>query len=107
LSRSTARYAAGGFLGAQLLLSGVLGLLVGDRAWLGLPAAAAVVLGVGVLGVTALGLRRMARADDSQVLDPRTGADLAPPLPRWALPVMVIPPVLAVVLAAAVSLAGR
>lgn len=107
LSWRTLRYAAGGFLGAQLLLSGVLGLLVGDAAWLGLPAAVAVAVGVGVLGVTAIGLRRLARSDDSPVLDPRTGADLTPPLPRWALPVMVLLPVLTALLAAAGSLVGR
>lgn len=107
LSWSAARYALGGFLGAQLLLSGVLGLLKGEGAWLGVPAAAAVVLGLGVLGATALGLARLTRSTESSVVDPRTGADLTPAWPRWVLPVMVVPPVLALVLVAVVSLVGH
>jgi len=101
---TAARYGLGGFVGSQLLLSGVLARLSGDTAWLGLPAEVAMGLGFAVLVVTAVALTRLTRSSDDPVLDPRTGADLCPPLPRWVLPLMLLPPALALVLAAVVGL---
>jgi len=50
---------------------------------LGAPPLVALLAGLVVLAGLVLALRRLARAADSRVLDPRTGADMAPPLPRW------------------------
>jgi hypothetical protein len=107
LTWSTAAYAGGGAVGAWLLLDGVIALSGHERALLGMPAAASLVLGLAVLVATAVGLGRLAGRSDTQVLDPRTGADMTPPWPRWVLPVMVTPPILGLVLAAVVAVALR
>lgn len=106
-SWSTATYAVGGAAGTWLLLDGVLAFVADERAVLGLPAAASLLLGLAVLVSTALRFVRLARQDGTQVLDPRTGADMTPPTPAWALPALLAPLVLALVLAVVVAVAQR
>lgn len=100
-------YGVGAAVGTWLLLDGVLALGAAGRGSWGLPAAVLVVLGSAALVGLALALRRRARHVDVPILDPRTGEDMTPPLPRWALPVMVCPPLLALVLAAVVAALAR
>lgn len=102
-----ASYGLGGAAGAWLLLEGVTTIGSDERGPYGLPAAASLLLGLAVLVALATELGRLARHSDVQVLDPRTGADMTPPVPRWVLPVMVTAPVLGLVLAAVVAVAQR
>ncbi len=97
----------GAAVGAWFLIEGVLAFSTGERGSLGLPAAVSLLLGLALLVGLAVGLGRMARHSDVQVLDPRTGADMTPPLPRWVLPAMVTPPLLMMVLAVVVGLSQR
>lgn len=107
LTWSTAAYGLAGAAGAWLVIDGVLALAAGDRAALGLPSVAPLLLGLGVLVALASRLVRLAHADDVPVLDPLTGKDMTPPLPRWVLPAMVAPPVLTVVSAVVLVIARR
>ena len=106
-SWSALAYGLGGAVGAWLALDGVLALSTGERGSLGVPPVAALLAGLAVLAVLALAFARLARAPGARVLDPRDGADMAPPLPRWALPVMVAPPVLALVAVVVVTVAAQ
>lgn len=85
-------------VGGWSLASGVGGLGGGTAATFGLPALLCVVVGavllLGTAGWLVTGLRR----DRDRVVDPRTGADMAPPLPRWALAVLVVVPAAMLVL---------
>ena len=100
-------YGLAGAAGAWLLLDGVLAAVAGSRAALGLPPAVPVLLGLLVLVGLALALARLSRGTDARVLDPRTGVDLAPPLPRWVTPLMLAPVVLSLALGVLVAvLAG-
>lgn len=101
----TAAYGLAGAAGSWLLLDGVMAALLGTRS-LGLPPWVAVALGLVVLAGLAGFLVRLVRRDDTRVLDPRTGRDMAPPLPRWVLPAMVAPPALAVAVAVLVAVVG-
>ena len=102
LTWSTAGYGLAGAAGTWLLLDGVLALAAGRRGALGLPPVALLLLGVAVLVGLALSLSRLARRDDVPVLDPLTGEDMTPPLPRWVLPAMVAAPAASIALAGAV-----
>lgn len=107
LSWSTAVYGCAGAAGAWLLLDAVIGFGSGRRGALGLPPVVPLLLGMTVLMAIAVGLGRLARREDVPVLDPLTGEDMTPPLPRRVLPAMVAPPALSVALAAVLVLAGR
>ena len=102
LGWTAAGYAGAGAVGTLLLLDGVLGISAGTRGRWGLPAAAALIVGLVVLAALAVRFRRLARSADTQVLDPRTGADMTPPLPAWVVPVSVAVPVLGLLLTAVV-----
>jgi|GEM_PF-739445 len=106
LSWTTARYALGGSAGSWFFLDGALAALAHERGALGLPAAS-VVLGAAILLAMAVGLVRLTRRPDTQVLDPRSGADMTPPVPRWVLPMMVAVPVVPFVLVVVVVIAQR
>lgn len=86
LSWSTATYAVGGAVGTWLLLDGVLAFVADERALLGMPPAASLLLGLAVLLATVVRFVRLARQKDTEVLDPRTGADITPPTPAWGAP---------------------
>ena len=90
---------AAGFLGADALIDGAVGVSTGEDGAFGLPAAVSVGLGVLVLGVLAACFVIAFRRPTDRVLDPRTGRDRAPEIPRWAWWVMTAPLVLAVVTA--------
>jgi hypothetical protein len=107
LSWRTAAYGIGGAAGAWLSMDGALALSFSERGPLGLPAAFALLVGLVVLIALTAGLVRLTRRNNDKVLDPRTGADMTPPLPRWVLPVMVSPPLVGLVLAAVVGLVER
>lgn len=106
LSWRTAVFGVGGALGTWLVVDGALA-FAADGGDDGLPAAVSLAAGVALLLALAVGLLRLARKRDVQVLDPRTGADLTPALPRWVVPVMVAVPVLALVLAVVLGLMSR
>lgn len=103
LTWSTAAYGLAGALGGWLLLAGVDALSADRRGPLGLPGVGAVVAGLAVLAALMVALRRLARHDQTEVRDPRTGVDMTPPLPRWALPVMLSAPVLTLLIAAVLA----
>ncbi|MEO6880363.1 MAG: hypothetical protein ABI181_05330 [Mycobacteriaceae bacterium] len=94
LTWTTAAYGLGGWVGAWLLFDGASALGSGERGVLGTPAVLPLVLGLLVLAVGAVGLRRLGGREDNEVLDPRTGADMTPTRPRWVTPLMVAIPVL-------------
>lgn len=106
LTWSAAAYGLAGAAGTWLLLEGVIALASG-RSALGLPPAVPSLVGVALLVGLVVGLTRLARRDAVAVLDPRTGEDLAPPLPHWVLPAMVAPAALSIALAVGVLLTAR
>jgi hypothetical protein len=81
--------------GTWLLSDGLFALGAGRPASAGLSSTAAVLLGLALLGATGALIARATRSEADPVRDPRTGADLAPPAPRWALAVLVAAPVVA------------
>jgi hypothetical protein len=107
LSWRTAVYGVGGAVGAWLVIDGAVAFAADERAVGGLPAAVALLAGFATLLALAVGLARLARAPGDRVLDPRSGADMAPPMPRWVMPVMVGVPVLSLALAGALALTTR
>ena len=74
----------GSLVGGLLLASGLFDLGAGTDGPAGVPAAVAV--GVGAVLWLGVGLALRAELTDlgDRVLDPRTGADMAPAAPRWA-----------------------
>ena len=104
---STAAYGLAGAAGAWLLLDGVLAAALGRDAALGLPPLVQLLVGLVVLAGLAVGLTRLARSPDVPVLDPLTGQDLTPPLPRWVLPVVLAVPALTLVIAVLLALSQR
>ena len=100
-------YGLGATAGTWLLLRAALSWGGGGGAVLGLPPVAAALIGAGLLAALALGLRRLGRHPDVPVLDPRSGADMTPPRPRWVLPVMLTPPLLGIALGGVLLLSGR
>ncbi len=105
VTRTAAACGLGGSVGTWLLLDGALAFGAGESGPLGSPPVVPLLLGLAVLVATAVGLGRLARHSDDLVLDPRTGQDMTPPLPRWVRPVMVSPAVFGMVLAAAAAVA--
>ncbi len=99
LSWTAVTYAVGGSVGAWLLIQGVQTLVTDAQSPSGLPGGVSLALGLAVLGALGLGLGRLARDSTAQVLDPRTGADLTPPLPRWVRPLMLTAPLLPIAMA--------
>lgn len=100
--------AALAFSGAWLAAEGLFGLAAGDPGVLGLPALVCLALAVALLTALALLLARRSRRRDHQVLDPRTGADVAAALaPRWARPVSVAVPAGLLAVAVAIGLLQR
>jgi hypothetical protein len=107
LSWTAAIYGLGGALGAWLVIDGALTAATDEPGIGGLPAVASLVLGVAVLVALGIGQVHLIRKREDQVLDPRNGADMSPPLPRWLVPLMLTVPVLIIVLAVVVSLTAR
>lgn len=99
-------YAVGGALGAWLVIDGALASATGAPGAGGLPAVASSGIGVVILLALAVGLVRLTRRRDDRVLDPRSGADMAP-MPRWVLPLMFTVPALILLIAVIVSLLAR
>lgn len=107
LTWSTAAYGSAGAAGTWLLLEGVQSFASDRSGALGLPPAAPFLLGAALLIGMGIGLSRRARRDDVAVLNPLTGEDMTPPLPRWVLPAMVAPPALSIALGIVLALAER
>lgn len=107
LSWSTAFAGFAGATGAWFFLDGVTAASAHERGALGLPAVASIVLGAALLLACVAEVVWLARRPVTRVLDPRSGADMTPPLPWWALPVMVAVPVAPLVLAVVVTIAQR
>jgi hypothetical protein len=103
LSWVSAVYGMGGALGAWLVIRGALASATGAPGVAGLPAVVSLALGVIILLALGVGLVRLTRKRNDQVLDPRSGADMAP-MPRWVLPLMLTVPALTLLIAVVVSL---
>lgn len=72
-------------LGGGLLLSdGVFAAAAGEPSTVGLPGLVSIVLGLALWGSLGAWLAAMARRGDDRVLDPRSGEEMAPPVPRWS-----------------------
>jgi hypothetical protein len=104
LSWSTVAHGLGGAGGGWLVLDGVLAGAAGERGVLGLPPVVPLLLGVAVLTALGVSLVRLSRSPEAEVLDPRTGARMTSPLPRWVVPLMVLPVLLPLVAGIAVAL---
>jgi hypothetical protein len=68
--------------GSGLVFTGLFDLGAGRFRWLSL---VAVVAGAALLAATVVWIIRRVRTDADRVLDPRTGRNMAPPLPRWTV----------------------
>lgn len=92
----------GSLAGGLLLASGLFDLGAGTDGPAGVPAAVAVAVGAVLWLGVGLALRSELTGTGDRVLDPRTGADMAPAAPRWAGAVtvgaLVVPLVLCFVL---------
>jgi hypothetical protein len=97
----------GSFAGAVLLIEGLITSIAGGPGPSGLPPVVAVVAGLILLVGIAFSLVRSTRRSGDRVIDPRSGEDMTPPLPRWAIGTLIAAPVLAVVLAVGISLLAR
>ena len=93
--------------GAWSLSDGLFALAAGTSSSLPLPPAVAVGLGAALLAGLVTAIVRSARGSADRVLDPRTGADMAPPMPRWALAVTFGVPVGMLLLTVALGLSER
>jgi hypothetical protein len=107
LTWSAAGYGVGGGLGGWLVIDGGVALAVGERGVGGLPAIVPFAVGSAILLTLAFGMIWLARRDNDRVLDPRSGADMAGPLPRWALPLMIAVPVIPLVVAVVFGVISR
>lgn len=94
-------------VGGGFFASGLLALGAGDEGIRGLPALSCLALGLVLLGGLATWLAASARRNADRVVDPRTGADMVGPLPRWALASVALTPVALLLLGYLVSSAGR
>jgi len=103
---TTPVYGLGGALGAWLVIDGARALALDQRGVGGLPAVVSLAVGAAILVALAVGLVRLTRRREDQVLDPRSGANMSP-LPRWVVPLMLSVPALILVLAVVVSLTSR
>ncbi len=90
---------AAGWIGADALIDGAVGVSSGEPGAYGTPATLSLVLGALVLAVLATAFVVAVRRRSDAVLDPRTGRDMTPVVPRWAWAVMAAPLVLAVAVA--------
>lgn len=90
-----------------LLPTGLFHLGAGTDGAAGVPALVLVVLGALLWLGVGLRLRRQLTASADRVLDPRTGADMAPDVPWWAGAVLVAVPLTGLVLCVALGLAER
>jgi hypothetical protein len=99
-------YGVGGALGAWLVIDGALAIATDESGVGGLPATLSLAVGVVVLLALGAGLVRMTRQRDVQIIDPRSGANMAP-MPRWLLPLMLAVPILPLLFAVVVSLVAR
>ena len=95
----TAAAGVGGWVGADALIDGAVGVSADRSGSYGLPAAVSLALGVVVLTVLAACFVVSLRRRTDAVLDPRTGRDMTPVVPRWAWAVLASPLVLAVTVA--------
>jgi len=100
----TAACGAAGFLGADALIDGAVGVSTGQDGAFGIPASLSLGIGALVLGLLAVCFLAAFRNSTDRVLDPRTGRDRAPEVPRWAWVVMASPLVLAVLTALVLGL---
>jgi hypothetical protein len=107
LSWISAVYGVGGALGAWLVIDGALAVAADEPGAGGSPAVVSLAVGVAILLALGAGLVRLTRKHDDQVLDPRSGVDMSPPLPRWVVPLMLAVPVLTLLIAVVVSLVSR
>jgi hypothetical protein len=107
LTWRTAAHGAGGAGGGWLVLAGASALAGDGGSVLTVPPVLAIVIGVAVLAALAFDLRRLTRRSQDQVLDPRTGADMAPPLARWVLPLMLSVPAVVLLIALVITFAAR
>lgn len=103
LSWSTAFALFTAVAGSKLILDGVTALSADERGVLGLPPVAMILLGSALLLAWAAEMYWLVRQPDTKVVDPRSGEEMTPSVPRWLLPVLVVgapgvPLVLAVVL---------
>jgi hypothetical protein len=95
------------FAGALLLTDGLLSLGAGDRGLAGLPAVVPAITGLVLLAALGGWLAARLRRNADRVLDPRTGRDMAPPLSRWMIAVMVAVPAGTLLVALLLAVAGR
>ena len=93
--------------GGWLLPTGLFHLGAGTDGPAGAPAVVLVVAGVLLWVGVGLRLRRQLTTSDDRVLDPRTGADMAPEIPWWARAVLVLVPLTGLVLCLVLGLAER
>ncbi len=93
-------------VGGWLLASGVGGLSGGTAATFGLPAPLCALVGAVLLLATGGWLAVGALRGRDRVMDPRTGMDMAPPMPRWAVAVLVLAPALMLALSYLVARAA-
>jgi hypothetical protein len=107
LSWISAVYGVGGALGAWLVIDGARASATAERGVGGLPAMVCLAMGLAILLALGVGLVRLTRKRDDQILDPRSGANMAPPLPRWVVPLMLTVPILVLVIAVVISLTAR
>lgn len=94
--------------GGVLLADGLHAVGAGTSALLGLPAWPAVLGGLALLALAALGVVRLSRREGGpRVTDPRTGADLRPPVPAWVPVVAVAVPVVSLLVSFGLGLTQR
>jgi len=94
-------------LGGWLLPQGLFHLGAGTTGPAGVPALGMVALGALLWAWVYRRLSRQLREAPDRVWDPRTGADMAPPVPRWATAVMVGVPAFGLVACYALGLGAR
>jgi hypothetical protein len=97
---------AAGWIGADALIDGAVGVSSGEPGAYGTPAALSLGVGALVLALLAGWFVLFVRRQTDVVLDPRTGRDMAPVVPPWAWAVMAAPLVLAVAVAVVLGLAA-
>lgn len=93
-----------GWVGADALIDGAVGVSSGEPGAYGAPAALSLGVGALVLALLAAWFVVFLRRQTDSVLDPRTGRDMAPVVPRWAWAVMASPLLLAVLTALVLGL---
>ena len=90
---------AAGWVGTDALIDGAVGVSSGRPGAYDLPAGVSLGLGIAVLTVLATCFVVSLRRRTVAVLDPRTGRDMTPVVPRWAWAVLASPLLLAVTVA--------